>query len=362
MTVNFYRSSSFDPARLLYRPSVGNQMETILPLTVSIFQCEKCDFITSNKKDYNRHIRSVKHIKRTVETASSKELPQNVDFTPHALSSEIQHPVQNYPRASGAGAGAGAGTGVETVIHKCNRCSQIYQSKSGLWKHSKTCNHTDSIVGHNTNNDHHLKVMMIDMIKNNQDFQHKVLEMMCNTSTTAPHYSEITNSNNYNGTNNSHNNTFHLQIFLNEKCKDAMNMSDFVNSITLKISDLEEFGKLGYVEGMSKIIIDNLRDTDIHKRPVHCSDAKRETIYVKDADRWEREGPENTKMTNAVRVVEHKNISLVNEWARKNPKCEDSSTKENTQYINISRAVLDGDDKNIAKVIKRVSREVVIDK
>ena len=171
-----------------------------------------------------------------------------------------------------------------------------------------------------------------------------------------------TNSNNYNGTTNSHNNTFNLQLFLNEQCKDAMNINEFANTIHLKVSDLDEFGRVGYVEGMSKLFIDTLRETDVFKRPIHCSDARRETLYVKHADKWEREGPENTKITNAVRVVEHKNIVLVNEWAKQNPRCEDSSTAENTQYINMSRAVLDGDDKNIAKVIKKVAKEVVIEK
>jgi hypothetical protein len=141
-----------------------------------------------------------------------------------------------------------------------------------------------------------------------------------------------------------------------------MNITDFASSIHLKITDLDDFASVGYVEGMSKLFIDSLRETDVYKRPIHCSDARRETLYVKDADKWEREGPENTKITNAVRVVEHKNIVLVNEWAKQNPRCENSSTKENTQYINMSRAVLDGDDKNIAKVIKKVAKEVVIEK
>jgi hypothetical protein len=153
-----------------------------------------------------------------------------------------------------------------------------------------------------------------------------------------------------------------LQFFLNEQCKDAMNITDFASSIHLKITDLDDFASIGYVEGMSKLFIDSLKETDVYKRPIHCSDARRETLYVKDADKWEREGPENTKITNAVRVVEHKNIMLVNEWAKQNPRCENSSTKENTQYINMSRAVLDGDDKNIAKVIKKVAKEVVIEK
>ena len=226
------------------------------------------------------------------------------------------------------------------------------------------------------------------MLKNNQEFQHKILEMMCThqqtivaaaaaaaTATAATATATVataattatttyTNSNNYSGMTNSQNtnNTFNLQFFLNEQCKDAMNITDFASSIHLKITDLDDFGRMGYVEGMSKLFIDSLKETDVYKRPIHCSDARRETLYVKDDDKWEREGPENTKITNAVRVVEHKNIMLVNEWAKQNPRCENSSTKENTQYINMSRAVLDGDDKNIAKVIKKVAKEVVIEK
>jgi hypothetical protein len=276
-------------------------------------------------------------------------------------------------KQSSALGGAGGGGG-----YKCDNCGQVYQSKSGIWKHSKKCNEMAQYGGGGGSSggggggggggDNVLKTMMFDMLKNNQDFQNKVIEMMCVNSATAATaaaaaaHSDITNSNNFNGTNYSHNKTFNLQFFLNEQCKDAMNISDFVSSITLKLSDLNDFGKMGYVEGISKIIIDNLRDTDIYKRPVHCSDAKRETLYVKDDNRWEREGPENEKMMNAVRVVEHKNISLINEWAKNNPRCEDSSTIENTKYLNLSRAVLDGDDQNIAKVIKRVTKEVVIDK
>jgi hypothetical protein len=224
------------------------------------------------------------------------------------------------------------------------------------------------------------KTMMMDMLKNNQEFQHKLIEMMCShqtmtvnaaataaaavASTAAAATTNYTNSNNYSGMTNSQNtnNTFNLQFFLNEQCKDAMNITDFASSIHLKITDLDDFASIGYVEGMSKLFIDSLKETDVYKRPIHCSDARRETLYVKDADKWEREGPENTKITNAVRVVEHKNIMLVNEWAKQNPRCENSSTKENTQYINMSRAVLDGDDKNIAKVIKKVAKEVVIEK
>jgi hypothetical protein len=298
------------------------------------------------------------------------------------------------------------------IYKYCEKCGQKYCSKSGLWKHRKICDGTGFIpdIPVATNyvaaplsptiipnpsasggaTDQDLKIMMIDMLKNNQEFQHKIIEMLYNqqntivasataaasaaaaasASASASAASSTTNAvplsniNNYNApiNSNNNNNTFKLQFFLNEHCKDAMNITDFASSINLKVSDLDEFGRMGYVKGMSKLFIDSLKNTDVCKRPIHCSDARRETLYVKDADKWEREDAVNTKITKAVRVVEHKNIVLVNEWAKQNPKCENSSTYENTQYINMSRAVLDGDDKNIAKVIKLVAKEVVIEK
>ena len=161
--------------------------------------------------------------------------------------------------------------------------------------------------------------------------------------------------------NNCYNQTFNMNLFLNEQCKDAMNMKDFVNSIQLNTDDLESVGKLGYVEGMSNILITNLNKTELHKRPVHCSDIKRETLYVKDADKWEREGPDHAKMVNAVLAVEHKNVSLMGEWAARHPRCMDSNTKENAQYFKLSKTVTDGaEDGNISKIIKRVAKNVII--
>ena len=140
-------------------------------------------------------------------------------------------------------------------------------------------------------------------------------------------------------------------------------MKDFVNSIQLNTDDLENVGKLGYVEGMSNILITNLNKTELHKRPVHCSDIKRETLYVKDADKWECDGPDHAKMTNAVLAVEHKNVSLMGEWAARHPQCMNSNTKDNDRYFKLSKIVTDGaKDGNISKVIRRVAKNVLIDK
>ncbi len=323
----------------------------------------------------------MKHAKRT---ADGLILPASEPFTQDHTNAILPDLPKDYPT------GEHAFIFDKQIYKSCERCGHKYLSKSGLWKHRKTCDASlessaaAAAAAATATTEQDMKGLMIDMLKNNQEFQNKIIEMMCNQQSLAvsaaasaaataaaaavaaaalPVNYTNTNSNNYTGTinsNNTNNNTFNLQFFLNEQCKDAMNITDFASSINLKISDLDEFGRMGYVQGMSKLFIDSLKNTDVCKRPIHCSDAHRETLYVKDADKWERDDAVNTKITNAVRVVEHKNIVLVNEWAKQNPRCENSSTNENTQYFNMSRAVLDGDDKNIAKVIKLVAKEVVI--
>ncbi len=344
-----------------------------------LFRCDVCHFITDNKNDYNRHISSIKHAKRTASNPDSVILLASEPSSPHHTNDILLENPKDY--STGEPTVQPAFIFDKRIYKNCDKCGHKYHSKSGLWKHRKTCEGipvASSVSATASASDQDLKVMMMDMLKNNQEFQHKIIEMLYNQqqtiATTAAaaataasasaaasnnhYYAESINSNN----SNNNNNTFNLQFFLNEQCKDAMNLTDFASSIRLNITDLDEFGKMGYVKGMSKLFLDSLRKTELCKRPIHCSDARRETLYVKDADKWEREDSKNTKITNAVRVVEHKNIVLVNEWAKQNPKCEDSSTHENTQYINMSRAVLDGDDRNIAKVIKLVAKEVVIEK
>ena len=350
-----------------------------------LYRCDLCRFVSDNKKDYRRHTLSKKHATRVKACSHHVLLPASEPITPHYTNlNSVTLPTTSIPSVTTVNH---AFVFDERIYKYCDKCNQKYYSKSGLWKHRKTCQGVAptvvsptlaSVPAHvGTTTDQELKAMMLDLLKNNQEFQHKIIEMICNQQQSiassaaaavcaaAVLPSNYTNSNNYTTATNSHNtnnNTFNLQFFLNEKCKDAMNITDFASSIHLKVSDLDDFGRMGYVEGMSKLFIDSLRETDVCKRPIHCSDAKRETLYVKDDDKWQREDAVNTKITNAVRVVEHKNIVLVNEWAKQNPKCENSSTKENAQYITMSRAVLDGDDNNIAKVIKLVAKEVVIDK
>jgi hypothetical protein len=212
-------------------------------------------------------------------------------------------------------------------------------------------------------NTEELKNMIHTMMHMNHEFKTQILELYkTNAAAAAAAANPMTIVNNNNMT-NCYNQTFNLQLFLNEQCKDAMNMKDFVNSIQLNTDDLESVGKLGYVEGMSNILISNLNKTELHKRPVHCSDSKRDTLYVKDADEWVQDSPDYEKMTNAVLSVEHKNVQLMGEWAAQHPRCMDSNSNENVQYFKLSKTITDGEkDGNISKVIKKVAKNVVIDK
>jgi len=206
--------------------------------------------------------------------------------------------------------------------------------------------------------------LMLELIKSNTQLQNQMYEIckLSQAPTTNNINAHIIHDNS-NTTTNSNNSTFNMNVFLNEKCKDAMNMKDFVNSIQLNLTDLENVGRLGYVEGISNIFIDNLQKTDIYKRPVHCSDVKRETLYVKDNNQWERDGPDHEKMTNAGLAVEQKNVALLNEWSKANPKCMNSNTRENEIYFKLSKAATDGEkDGNIAKVIRKVAKRVMIEK
>jgi hypothetical protein len=172
--------------------------------------------------------------------------------------------------------------------------------------------------------------------------------------------------NNNNGNINSNNKTFNLNVFLNEQCKDAMNIMDFVDSLKLQLSDLENVGKLGFVEGISNIIVKNLKALDVHKRPVHCSDSKREVMYVKDENKWEKENDEKLKLRKVIKHIAHKNSKLIPEFRAKYPDCGKSDSNKSDQYNKLVIEAMGGsgneDIDNENKIIKKIAKEVIIDK
>jgi hypothetical protein len=279
-----------------------------------------CDFFTSNKKDYSRHIETIKHKHKGNQCLSIQKTQKNPNY-------------------------------------EC-LCGKKYKDNSGLWRHKKICIQ-NSIIKEDIKEDikENKDELIKYLIKENQDFKSLILEIVKkDTTTNNINNNSITNT-------NSHNKTFNLQFFLNETCKNAMNIKDFVDSIKLQLSDLESVSRLGYVEGLSKIIIKNLNALDVTERPVHCSDSKRDTMYVKDEDKWEKEAEDNHIVLQAIEDIANKNTKQVKEWKIKNPECASSKSCKADLYSHIViQVVCSNNDANNNKVLKKIAKEVTIDK
>jgi len=195
--------------------------------------------------------------------------------------------------------------------------------------------------------------LITELVKGQHGLHESIIEL-CKNGT---HH--ITNT-------NSHNKSFNLNVFLNETCKDAMNITDFIDSIKLQLSDLEKVGELGYVEGISNIIIKNLNALDITLRPVHCTDKKRETMYIKDEDKWEKEDEKKIKLHKMVRKIANKNIDLISDFKQLYPDWKKSTSRVSDQFNKIVIESMggpgDNEYENEEKVIKKVAKEVFIDK
>jgi hypothetical protein len=234
-----------------------------------------------------------------------------------------------------------------TNLFKCEKCNKEYQHRQGLWKHNKKCKtkqHPDSETADEPTD----KELIMMLIKQNTELMEIVKNGTHNTTHT-----------------NSHNKAFNLQFFLNETCKDAMNIMDFVDSIKLQLSDLERVGELGYVEGISNIIVQNLKELDVNKRPVHCTDKKRETMYIKDENKWEKD-EEKLKLHKVVRKVTYKNQNLIPDYKKEHPDYNKSSSKISDKFNKIVVESMggsgDNDFEKEEKIIKNISKQVFIDK
>jgi hypothetical protein len=249
----------------------------------------------------------------------------------------------------------------------CEKCNKNYCDKSGLWRHTKKC--TSTLTTTDAPNFVIDKELVMLLIKENSELKNMMMEehkstqqLMLEVIKTGTH-----NTNNINNTNtNSHNKTFNLQFFLNETCKNAMNIMDFVDSLKLQLNDLERMGEIGFVNGMSNIIIKNLQSMDVTERPVHCTDQKREVIYVKDDGKWDKEEEAKPKLRKAIKHIAHKNAKLISEFKTKYPDYNTCASKISTQYNTMVIEAMGGigsnDLSNENKIIKRISKEIMVEK
>ena len=288
--------------------------------------CEFCDFKCSKQSNFVKHTMTSKH----------KNNEKRYKMAPKNADEDFNETEQ---------------------IFTCE-CGNVYKHYSGLWRHKKTCKNKEKEQEkeNNTDIDTSDKNLILTLIQQNNELQKQMLEVIKNSSV----------QNNTINNNNSHNKTFNLQFFLNETCKDAMNIMDFVDSIKIQLCDIESIGELGFVNGMSKLIIKNLNALAENMRPVHCNDPKRDSLYVKDANVWEKEDSDNKKIKKAIKYISHKNICAIPEWKAKYPDCIYSDSKKSNQYNHIVIEAMggsgDNDAEKVDKIVKKIAKEVIIDK
>ncbi len=293
------------------------------PKLAKQFSCEKCDYVCCKQSDYAKHLLTLKHQKDDAD-----------DVLDDANSPKL------------------------AALYFCE-CGKEYKHRQGLWKHKKLCDESNNIQK-SSSEENQIKVLtnlVLDVVKQNQDLTNKLVDI-CSKNNS--------NTNISNNNINSHNKTFNLQFFLNETCKDAMNIMDFVDSIKIQLSDLENVGNLGYVDGISKIIVKNLISLDETKRPVHCTDSKREVMYIKDEDKWEKENENKQKMRKMIKHVTHKNSKLLKEFKTKYPGCEKSESKFSNKYDKLIIEAMGGKGDNDLekedKIIRNIAKKVTLDK
>jgi hypothetical protein len=286
------------------------------------YSCKKCDYKCSKKYNMIRHLACYKH-----EVTLGDNLVTKMSKN-------------------------------EQTLHFCNKCNKKYSSRNGLWKHKKICNNTHvEITNEIKNNEPTDKELIMMLIKENSELKSMMIKVLENG----------TNSHNTNSHNtNSNNKTFNLQVFLNETCKDAMNISEFIENISLQLSDLENMGKLGYVDGVSNIIIKNLNALEVEKRPMHCTDKKREIVYVKEDDEWQKEENDKKRIKQVISGVVSKNLQLLAEYEDKYPECMNPESKKSDEYNKIIMETIGGGtdviERNKEKVIRKIAKEITIDK
>ena len=296
----------------------------------SAFVCDICHYVCSDNSNFRKHNNTKKHKTNVFE----------------------QNMVINEPNHT------------KTTIHACHLCNKVYKNRNGLWYHKQKCKQPEPptsllsqpLVEKTENEIKMLTNLVLEMVKSNTDLQKQMMDVCKNSNNTM---------NNSNNANHSYNKTFNLQFFLNEQCKDAMNLTDFVDSMELEFSDLEDVGKLGYVEGISKIMIRKLNELDVYKRPILCSDAKREIMYVKEDNVWEKEKNSNDRIRKAIKRVTHKNSGMLVPWSLENPNCMNFDHHLNDVYIRMMGQSMGGrgefvDNEN--KIMKKIAKAVFIDK
>jgi len=287
------------------------------------FECKSCDFVTSKKTNYDRHLHTKKHL----------------DL--HLADKGLHFSKK------------GANDSTDCI------CGKQFKHRQSLYKHKKLCKKSILSIDDFPENMTDKELIMF-LLKENKEFKELIIDQSNKMYEIASKPSTAIINTNCNNKNQ-----FNLNVFLNEKCKNAMNMSDFISSLQIQDDDFENMGKLGYVQGISNIFIKGLKDLDETVRPIHCSDIKREVLYIKDNDVWDKD-ENKQKIRNVIALIAHKNFKYIPIWKESNPSASDVTTKKNDEYMRIANqvttAITPDDDTGINKIIRNVANKVCINK
>jgi hypothetical protein len=324
----------------IYMETLGKE-DIVFLSDNNLFYCIKCNLSCRDKYNYNRHLLTSKHLTNSslfsvvVNNKEEKEEKEDDDIN------DFNKIKKNFT---------------------CNKCDKVFFSNSGLWKHQKKCDikpienkiiNASSIPILTNEN---ITTMFFELLKSNQELQKQMLEVCKNSQTINNTMSNCHNNNK----------TFNLQVFLNETCKNAMNLSEFIENMSVELPDLENMGKLGYVEGVSNIIIKNLKALEINQRPIHCTDEKRETVMIKENNVWFKEGEDRENLRKIISTVISKNIILLAEYEEKYPDCNKYDSHRSDEYTKIIMETAGNHanqlEKKKEKIFRLIAREVVIDK
>ena len=355
------------------------------------FECECCDYITCNKKDFNKHILTKKHNYNKYNkkynnspTYVCKYCDYNTcnkkDFNKHVLTRKHIHNKDNKDITQVPY--------TEYADYVCV-CGKKYNHRATLYNHKKICN----VLNDNTNNsnteegvdssniDEEVKKtlgdhigenviigdkinitteMFMKLMNDNQEMIKIIKEQQVQINTIIPKIGNVTTNN---MTTNMTNNNFNLNFFLNEKCKDALNMSEFIESLKITLEDLQYSRSNGLVQGISNVMIRGLKELDIYKRPIHCTDVKRDTMYIKDKEKWEKD-ESHEKMRNTIIEIANKERNAINTWVEKNPDWFDTEETQ-IEYLTLINKIcepIENDIKNEKKIIKNIGKEIILNK
>lgn len=334
---------------------------------IPFFYCDICDYKCCVKQRFQIHCQSKKHIsnisnkKNNVQNSEtpSPDVPNLKCFNTKIITSNFLHD-NNISK-----------NGNINNNYNYNKlfcyCGKIYESRSGLWRHKRHCKIVNNVSDIHFDTDNEDKCTSSEFMKfimnNTNEWQTIIKEIVKNGINNT---TNNTNTNNSNNTNNI-NNTFNLQIYLNETCKNAMNLSEFIDTIKPTLEELELTGREGYVKGISRIVTTRLNDVKTEDKPIQCSDGKREVLYIKENDIWNKEDKEKPLMTNAIKKVAHKNLCNISEWQKLHPDCTEPESRKNDLYLKIVSNSMSGgskeeSDNNHEKIISNVAKKTIIDK